>query len=86
MNHYLVKIYWSTEDDGYIATVPDLPGCSAWGHSIEASAREIEDAQTAWIQACKASGDSVPEPRTQAASIKIPATWARRVRSQAILA
>ena len=66
MKHYLVEIHWSDEDEGYIATVPDLPGCSAWGRSIEAAAREIEDAQTAWIQACEASGDPVPESRTQA--------------------
>jgi predicted RNase H-like HicB family nuclease len=30
MQHYLVEIFWSHEDEGYIATVPDLPGCCAW--------------------------------------------------------
>ena len=66
MTHYLVEIFWSDEDEGYIATVPDLPGCSAWGQTREDAAKEIEAAQTAWIQACQASGEPVPAPRTQA--------------------
>jgi predicted RNase H-like HicB family nuclease len=66
MNHYLIEITWSEEDEGFIATVPDLPGCSAWGRTAAEAAKEIEDAQAAWIQACKASGEPVPEPRTLA--------------------
>jgi predicted RNase H-like HicB family nuclease len=61
MNHYLVEIVWSDEDEGFIATVPDLPGCSAWGRTLADAAREVEDAQAAWIQACMASGEPVPQ-------------------------
>jgi predicted RNase H-like HicB family nuclease len=32
---YLVEVFWSEEDQGYIAIVPDLPGCSAWGGQCE---------------------------------------------------
>lgn len=56
MNRYLVEIFWSDEDEGYVAIVPDLAGCSAWGRSMEDAVREIENAQAAWIEACQASG------------------------------
>ena len=66
MTHYLVEIVWSDEDEGFIATVPDLPGCSAWGRTLADAAREIEDAQAAWIQACMASGEPVPQSSVRA--------------------
>lgn len=66
MTHYLVEIFWGDEDEGFIATVPDLPGCSAWGQTREEAAREIEHAQAAWIEACEASGEAVPEPTARA--------------------
>lgn len=65
MSKYLVEIFWSDEDAGYIAVVPDLPGCSAFGESLEEAAREIEDAQTAWIEACRNAGEAIPEPISQ---------------------
>ena len=46
--------------------VPDLPGCSAVGDTPEEAAREIGDAIEAWIEACRAAGDPVPEPRIKA--------------------
>ena len=63
---YLVEVFWSDEDEGYIALVPDLPGCSAFGETPEAAVREVQDAAAAWIEACRAAGDAVPEPRTKA--------------------
>jgi predicted RNase H-like HicB family nuclease len=62
MAKYLIEIFWNEEDQGYIAIVPDLPGCSAFGATAEEAAHEIEDAQEAWIAACRASGDPVPPP------------------------
>jgi antitoxin HicB len=59
---YLIEVFWSDEDQGYIAVVPDLPGCSAWGAKPEEAIREIQDAQAAWIEACAKAGDPVPEP------------------------
>ncbi len=66
MNKYLVEIFWSNEDVGYIAVVPDLPGCSAYGETMEEAAREIIDAQEAWLEACLASGEAIPQPFAQA--------------------
>ena len=37
---YLVEVFWSDEDDGYTAVVPDLPGCSAFGRTPEEAVRE----------------------------------------------
>jgi len=59
---YLIEVFWNDEDEGYIANVPDLPGCSAWGATPEDAVREIEDAQQAWIEACIKAGDPVPPP------------------------
>jgi hypothetical protein len=44
MTRYLVEIFCSDEDDGYIANIPDLPGCSAWGRTRQEAAKEIEAA------------------------------------------
>lgn len=59
---YLIEVFWSDEDKGYIAVVPDLPGCSAWGATPEGVIREIQNAITAWLEACRQSGDPIPEP------------------------
>ena len=64
----LVEVFWSDDDDGYIAIVPDLPGCSAFGTTPEAAVHEIGDATLAWIAACRTSGDPVPEPRPRPAA------------------
>ena len=63
---YLVEVFWSDDDEGYISVVPDLAGCSAFGTTAEAAVHEIGDATLAWIAACRASGDPVPEPTTKA--------------------
>jgi predicted RNase H-like HicB family nuclease len=62
----LVEVFWSDEDEGYIALVPDLPGCSAFGQTPEDAVHEIGDAVEAWIEACRAAGDPVPERAAKA--------------------
>lgn len=59
---YTVNIHWSAEDGGYIATVPKLPGCSAFGETRVEAAEEIEHAIAAWRDAAHAAGNSVPAP------------------------
>jgi predicted HicB family RNase H-like nuclease len=60
---YPIEVFWSEEDEGYIAVVPDLAGCSAWGASEEEAIHEIHHAAQAWIKAAKCSGLDIPEPR-----------------------
>lgn len=61
---YLIEVFWSDEDQGYIALVPDLPGCSAWGAQAQDAVREIEHAQQAWIEARSQAGEPIPRPTT----------------------
>ena len=62
MNRYPIEVFWSKEDAGYIATVPDLPGCSACGESEADAIRETHDAIAAWLEAAQAAGRAIPEP------------------------
>ena len=63
MNRYPLNIFWSDEDAGFIAEVPDLPGCNAWGATEADAAREVKDAIAAWLQAARAAGKPAPTPR-----------------------
>lgn len=66
MNQYPLSIFWSPEDKGFIAEVPDLPGCSAWGTTAAESAREARHAVAAWRKAAKSAKRSIPEARVVA--------------------
>jgi predicted RNase H-like HicB family nuclease len=59
---YAIRFVRSQEDGGYIATVPKLPGCSAFGETIEAAEVEARHAIAAWLEACRAAGNPVPWP------------------------
>lgn len=59
---YPIEVFWSDEDEGYIAIVPDLPGCSAWGADEAEAIREAHDAIGAWLKAAKAAGRNIPAP------------------------
>jgi predicted RNase H-like HicB family nuclease len=59
---YPAHVYWSEDDEGYIAIAPDLPGCSAFGKSQERALAELQDAIAGWVEAAKAVGNPVPEP------------------------
>ena len=61
-NEYPAQVFWSDEDDAYIAVAPDLPGCSAFGDSKTEALAELEHAIEAWIEAARAAGNLVPEP------------------------
>ena len=62
MTHYPLEIFWSEEDEGFIAEAPDLPGCSAWGATEANAAREAQRAIAAWLEAAGAAGREIPEP------------------------
>lgn len=63
MRDYHINIFWSDDDEGYIADIPDLDACSAFGATPEEALKEVRVAQTAWIQAAKDAGTPVPPPR-----------------------
>ena len=62
MKDYHINIFYSEEDGGYIADIPDLAACSAFGATPEAALREVEVAKAAWIDAARAEGRPVPPP------------------------
>ncbi len=61
---YLIEVFWSDEDGGYIAIAPDLPGCSAYGDTPTETIQEMEDAMASWLQAWASLGRALPEPKT----------------------
>jgi predicted RNase H-like HicB family nuclease len=63
MKDYHINIFHSDEDGGYIADVPDLESCSAFGRTPAEALAEVETAKTAWLEAARAEGKPVPEPR-----------------------
>ena len=62
LNRYLVRIYWSEEDEAYIAEIPALPGCIAHGESMQKAAREVQNAMELWLGSANKHGDPIPEP------------------------
>lgn len=65
MYKYEIIIYWSKEDQVFVADVPELPGCMAHGETQEASLKNINAAIQLWIDTAKEFGDPVPEPKGQ---------------------
>jgi predicted RNase H-like HicB family nuclease len=63
MSDYRVNIFYSEEDGGYIADIPDLDSRSAFGETPEQALEEVETAKKAWIEAARQSGKPVPTPR-----------------------
>jgi predicted RNase H-like HicB family nuclease len=63
MNKYEVIIYWSQEDEAFVAEVPELPGCAAHGPTQEAALASAQAAIRLWIDTANEFGDLVPEPK-----------------------
>ena len=60
---YEVIIYWSNQDDSFVAEVPELPGCMAHGDSYETALANAQQAVDLWIETAREFGDPVPEPK-----------------------
>lgn len=56
-------IYWSNEDEAFVVDVPELPGCMAHGETREAALQAAEEAVDLWVEAARADGRPVPEPK-----------------------
>jgi predicted RNase H-like HicB family nuclease len=62
MSDYHINVFYSQEDGGYIADVPDLLHCTAFGETPEQALAEVLKAKVAWIEAARAEGKPVPPP------------------------
>jgi predicted RNase H-like HicB family nuclease len=60
---YAIEIFYSEEDGGYIAVVPELPGCSAFGRSEEEALKEVKIAMSLWLETAKEIGREIPIPQ-----------------------
>ena len=63
MRDYHINIFYSEDDEGYIADIPDLAMCSAFGETPAEALAAVEIAKAAWLEAAKASGKPIPPPR-----------------------
>lgn len=63
MVRYEVIIYWSEEDQAFIAEVPELPGCMADGETYQQALKNAEVIIDEWIETAKEQGRPIPEPR-----------------------
>ena len=59
---YRLVVRYSKEDEGYIAVVPELRGCSAWGESEAEAVEAVKEAASAWLEAAKANKREIPTP------------------------
>lgn len=71
MSDYHINVFFSEEDGGYVADIPDLEACSAFGATPEEALSEVERAKYAWLATARETGKPVPEPRYR------PAIYAR---------
>ena len=71
MKDYHINIFYSQEDGGYIADIPDLEACSAFGATPEEAPRAVELAREAWLAATRAQGKPIPAPRYKPAIYQV---------------
>jgi predicted RNase H-like HicB family nuclease len=60
---YEIIIYWSNEDQVFVAEVPELPGCTAHRNTSQAALAHANEAIQLWIDTAREFGDPVPEPK-----------------------
>jgi predicted RNase H-like HicB family nuclease len=60
---YEVIIYWSDEDEAFVAEVQELPGCMADGATYEEAVRNVRTVMQEWIDTARELGRPVPEPK-----------------------
>jgi predicted RNase H-like HicB family nuclease len=65
MHRYAIIVFWSEEDGAWVADVPDLKSCSAFGDSPEQAVAEVRVAMDAWLAAAREAGLTIPKPRFQ---------------------
>jgi len=63
MYKYEIIMYWSREDNTYVAEVPELAGCMADGETTNEALRNVEQVIQEWIETAEELGRPIPEPR-----------------------
>lgn len=63
MCRYEVIIYWSKEDQSFIAEMPELPGCMADGETAQEALKNIENVAESWVETARELGRDIPEPK-----------------------
>ena len=63
MTKYEVILYWSAEDDAFIAEVPELAGCAADGATRQEALENVETVIGEWIETAREFGRAIPEPK-----------------------
>ena len=63
MKDYHINIFFSEEDGGYIADIPNLGACSAFGKTPDKALKQVQLAKRLWLQAAKAVRKPIPKPR-----------------------
>ncbi|HXM56041.1 MAG TPA: type II toxin-antitoxin system HicB family antitoxin [Candidatus Dormibacteraeota bacterium] len=72
MKDYHINLFWSEEDRSWVADIPDLEYCSAFGATPAEALQEVLEAKEAWLESARQHGDPIPEPRYR------PAIYAAR--------
>jgi len=62
MKDYHINIFYSEEDHGYIADIPDLKACSAFGETPDQALTEVLAAKKSWLESAKSNGKPIPQP------------------------
>ena len=62
MYKYPIYMYWSDEDDCFVTSVPDLPGCMSDGKTPEEAIKNTQTIISEWIEAALEDGDAIPKP------------------------
>ena len=73
MKDYHINIFYSEEDEGYIADIPDLEACPAFGATPEEALKQVEIAKAAWLKAACAEKKPIPKPRYRPVIYQVPA-------------
>ena len=71
MTDYHINIFYSEADGGYIADLPDLQACSAFGETPAQALDQVGQAKAAWLEAARAEGKPIPPPRYRPAIYQV---------------
>ena len=67
-DRFEIDKFWSDKDDTYIAVVPDIPSCTAWGNTYEEALKEIKSAIRGNVEVAREFGHPVPQPKARQVS------------------